>query len=120
MKKRLKRNICNLDNHVVLSKVEDLSTPQNLYIGDALKYACSFWTRHLLKAPSSGYDTEEVQKAIDEFFTTYLLFWIEVLVIVGSLDVGVHAINDIQQWYISVSFQGLFTKSYTHRLFRQG
>ena len=56
-----------------------------------------------MKTPSSGHDVEEVHKAIDEFFTTYLLFWIEVLVIVGNLDAGVYAINDIQQWYISVS-----------------
>ena len=116
MKKRLKRNICSLDSHIVLSKVEDLSTPQKSYIGDALKYACCFWTRHLVKAPSSGCDAEKVQKAIEEFFTTYLLFWIEVLVIVGSLDVGIHAINDVQQWYISVSSQDLFIKTYIYRL----
>ena len=102
MKKRLKRNICSLDSHTILSNAKDLST-QKSHIGDALKYACCFWTRHLLKAPSSGFDAEQVQKAIEEFFTTYLLYWIEVLVIVGSLDVGVHAMNDIQQWYIPVS-----------------
>ena len=113
MKKRLKRNICDLDDYTVLSKVEDddtvlsevedLSTFQKTDVGNALEYACCFWTKHLIKTPSSGCDTEEVQRAIDEFFTTYLLFWIEVLVIIGKLDVGVYAINDIQQWYTSVS-----------------
>ena len=104
MKKRLKRNICNLDDHAVLSKVKDLSTHQKTYIGSALEYACCFWTRHLVKTLANGSNAEEVQKAIDEFFATYLLFWIEVLAIMGNLDVGVYAINDIQQWYISVSF----------------
>ena len=103
MKERLRRNICNLDDHAVLSRDKDLPTDQKSHIGDALRYACCFWTRHLIKTPSSGHNVEEVQKAIDEFFTTYLLFWIEVLVIMGNLDASVYAINDIQQWYISVS-----------------
>ena len=103
MKKQLKRNICNLDDCIVLRKVSELSTCQNSHIGDALKYACRFWTRHLVEMPSSGCDTEKVQKAIDEFFTMHLLFWIEVLSIIGSLDVSVHAINNVRQWYISVS-----------------
>ena len=41
--------------------------------------------------------------AIDEFFTTCLLFWIEALAIMGSLDVSIYAVNNVQQWYISVS-----------------
>ena len=114
MKKRLRRNICNLDDYAVLSRVEDLSTHRKLHIGDALGYACHFWTRHLIKTPNRGQDAEEVQKAIDEFFTTYLLFWIEVLAIMGNLDTGVYAINDIQQWYISVSYNDfLFQNLYS-------
>ena len=103
MKKMLKRNICSLDDYVVLSEVEDLSTYQKMHIGSALEYACCFWTRHLVKTPSDGYDAK-IQKAIDEFFTTHLLSWIEVLVTMGNLGISVHAINDIKQWYISVSF----------------
>ena len=103
MGERLKRNICNLDDHAVLSQVEDLPTHQKTYIGDALGYACQFWTRHLIKIPSSSHDLEEVHKAIDGFFTTHLLFWIEVLCLIGILDVGVHALNDVQQWYTLVS-----------------
>ena len=103
MKKRLKRNICNLDDYAVLSEVEDLATHQRTHIGGALEYACHFWTKHLIKIPNSGCDVEEVQKAINEFFTTYLLFWIEVLVVMGNLDISIYAINDIQQWCTSVS-----------------
>ena len=108
MKKRLKRNICNLDDHTVLSRVQDLSTCQKSCIGGALGYACQFWTKHLVKTPNNDYNAEEVQKAINEFFTTYLLFWIEVLVVMGNLDTGVYAINDIKQWYISVSCKQFF------------
>ena len=105
MKERLKRNICNLGDHTVLNEVVDIPTRRKEYIGDALEYACQFWAKHLVEIPTSGDNIEEVHEAIKEFFTTYLLFWIEVLVIVGNLDASVYAINDIQQWYISVSFE---------------
>ena len=100
---KLKRNICELDNHVILSKVEDLPTSRATYIGDALGYACCFWTKHLAMVHSSSPDVEEVHKAIEKFFTLHLLFWIEVLSLMGNLDAGVYAINDIQQWYTLVS-----------------
>jgi hypothetical protein len=103
MKEKLKRNICNLDDYTSLDKVEDLPARCKAQIGDALEYACQFWVKHLVGIPTSGHNVKEVHKAIDKFFTTYLLFWIEVLVLTRKLDVGVHALNDIQQWYISVS-----------------
>ena len=103
MEKRLKRNICDLDDYVDLCDINDLSAQRKECIGDALEYACQFWTKHLVGSPSSGPDAEKVQKAIDKFFTTHLLFWIEVLIIMKNLDVCVHSINDIQQWYICVS-----------------
>ena len=101
---RLKKNICELDDHAVLSEVKDLAAHQKYHIGDALKYACQFWTKHLLKIPSDSFHIEEVQNAIDNFFKTCLLFWIEVLSLMGNLDIGVHALNDIQQWYTLVSY----------------
>jgi hypothetical protein len=103
MGEKLKRNICDLDDYASLGRVEDLPARRKALIGDALEYACLFWAKHLAGVPSSGHGVEEVHKAIDEFFTTHLLFWIEVLVVMGSLDASVHAINDIRQWYISVS-----------------
>jgi len=103
MKKRLRKNICNLEDHAVLSEVKDLSAQKKDYIGYALEYACCFWTKHLLEIPSSSPCVEEVQRAIDNFFTKYLLDWIEVLALTGSLDVGVYAMNDVDQWCALVS-----------------
>ena len=103
MKERLKKNICNLDKYTLLSEVGDISTCKKEHIGIALEYACRFWTKHLACVSSTGHNVEEVYKAVDEFFTKNLLFWIEVLVIVGHLDVSIYAINDVRQWYNSVS-----------------
>jgi len=103
MEGRLKKNICNLGDNANLTRVNDLSARRKEYIGEALGYACQFWARHLMKSPSNGPDIEKVRKAIDKFFTKHLLFWIEVLIIMGNLDAGVYSINDIQQWYALVS-----------------
>jgi len=100
---RLKKNICNLEDHAVLSEVKDLSTQKRDYIGDSLEYACRFWTKHLLGIPTTSSHIQEVQKAINTFFTTCLPYWIEVLALTGNLGVGVHAMNDIEQWYALVS-----------------
>ena len=103
MRERLKRNICNLDDYVILNRAKDLSTHWKFYIGDALEYACQFWTKHLLSVPRNNPCVQEVQEAIDQFFTIHLLHWIEVLVLVGNLNAGICAINDIGQWYLGVS-----------------
>ena len=102
MEKELKTNIYNLDDYTVLSEVKGLPTYGD-HVEDALKYACKFWTKHLLEIPSSSPHAEEVQKAIDKFFTIYLLHWIEVLAITRNLGLGVYAMNDIKQWYNLVS-----------------
>ena len=102
MKKRLKRNICGLKGPN-LGDVEDMSARREAYIGDALDYACRFWTKHLARIPSDGPHVKQVQEMVDEFFTTRLLFWIEVLVLTENLDSGVYALHDIDQWYLSVS-----------------
>jgi len=103
MGERLKRNICNLEDYTSLSEVKDLSACKKEYIGDALEYTCCFWTKHLLKVPHSSHHAEEVQEAIDKFFRTHLLYWIEVLALTGNLGIGVYAMNDIEQWYSLVS-----------------
>jgi hypothetical protein len=104
MKERLKRNICGLDDLVSLGKVEDLPVSRKSHIGDTLGYACQFWTRHLLEIPSNSSDVEEVHKAIDNFFTTLLLYWIEALSLMENLDVAVYSINNIGKWYTLVGY----------------
>ena len=103
MKERLKRNICNLGDYASLNKVEDLPIRCQIHIGDALGYACQFWAKHLAEVPSNGPGVGEVHKAINEFFITHLLYWVEVLSLMGILDVGVYTLKNIQQWYLLVS-----------------
>jgi len=119
MENRLKRNICNLDDHAALSEVKDLPTQRTTYIGDALEYACCFWTNHLAKIPGSGHGVEEVYTAIDKFSKTSLLFWIEILILTGNLDIGVYALDSVEQWYTLVSNVPSFHQDLCSCLLRQ-
>jgi len=105
MEERLKKDICGLDDYAILNEVKDLPTRKGVCIGGALEYACRFWTKHLVRIPGTGPHVKRVQDAIYEFFTRRLLFWVEVLSLTGYLGVGVYAINEIRQWYISVSYR---------------
>ena len=103
MDKRLKKNICSLDDYVSLDGVEDLFSQRRNNIESSLEYACKFWSRHLLGTIGSTSHTKEIEKAINDFSKTHLLHWIEVLVLLGNLDVGIYAMNDIKQWCAAVS-----------------
>jgi len=103
MRERLKKNLCNPDDHAVLSKVKEHSDHHKDHIGDALKYACCFWTKHLLMIPGNSPCIKEVEKGINQFFTTCLPYWTEVLALTGNLGAGVYAINDVEQWCALVS-----------------
>ena len=115
----MKSNICNLDDHVVLDDIKDLPTLRATYIGSTLEYACHFWTSHLAKI-SDVSGVEDVHKAVDNFFATGFLFWIEVLILTENLDIGVYALNDIDQWYMMVSYGQNLHYSLCSHLFRQG
>jgi len=120
MRGGLKKNICDLDNYTSIGEVEDLPTRRKARIGDVLEYACLFWAKHLIEIPSSGHGTKEVCEAIDEFSVTCLLFWIEALVVIGSLDVTLYAIDNVRRWYASVSAISLFVEASPDFYFRQG
>ena len=111
MKERLVKNICGLNGCPTLSEVDDLPARRERHIGSALEYACRFWMRHLAQVPSSGPHVKQVQELVDEFFTMYLLFWIEVLSLTGNLNFGVYALHDVDQWYLeSVSRVGYLSE----------
>ena len=112
MKEGLRRNICQLDESVILSDIRDLPILRAAYIGDTLEYACRFWTSHLAKVSDISGDIAEIYKAIDGFFTTDFLFWVEILVLMEHPEIGIHAIDNIEQWYLLVSFINfIYTKT---------
>jgi hypothetical protein len=83
-----------MDGHV---SHEDLPALRKTHTGDALGYAYKFWASHLVEIASSSHNVQEVHKAINKFFTTQFLYWIEVLSLMGNPDVGVYAINNVHK-----------------------
>ena len=119
MKERLRKNICNLDGCPTLREVKDLPVRKETYIGNALEYACRFWTKHLVEIGGKGPHLKRVRKLVDRFFTKHLLFWIEVLSLTGNLNSGVYALHDVNLWYLSVSDVGAYRNVHS-RAYRQG
>lgn len=66
----------------------------NYKISYELKYACMYWATHLSKAHDS---TEILLNLLDEFAFTHLLPWIEVLSLIGKLEVAYPALQLAQQ-----------------------
>ena len=108
-----------MDDSTILSKVEDLPTLRTTHIGQTLEYACQFWASHLAKVSDISDGATEIFQAIDDFFETGFLSWVEVLILTKNLDVGVYALNDIEQWYTLVSHAQNLHQGLYSCLFRQ-
>ena len=88
---------------MTLSDVKDLPTLRTTFIGETLGYACQFWTSHLAKVSDISGGVAEIHRAIDDFFTTNFLSWIEILALTRNLDAAIYGLNDVEQWYTLVS-----------------
>ncbi|KAG6829936.1 hypothetical protein H0H87_009696 [Tephrocybe sp. NHM501043] len=60
-----------------------------------LDYACRYWAEHLMQTSA----TPAVQKALDEFLESKVLFWIERLDSLGSLMAAATALEKTRIWY---------------------
>ncbi|KAE9390734.1 WD40 repeat-like protein, partial [Gymnopus androsaceus JB14] len=79
-------NMCNLDSSYLLnSQVENLSEKIIKHISPDLSYACTYWGSHIIcthKQPDTI-----LAPLLRKFLTKVLLFWMEVLSILGKVDV---------------------------------
>ncbi|TCD59954.1 hypothetical protein EIP91_011012 [Steccherinum ochraceum] len=66
-----------------------------------LQYACQYWSHHLCECPFTP--NSLLLNALERFTSTYLLRWIEVLVIFGQLDRAVPMITSSRRWLSKVS-----------------
>ncbi|CAE6431194.1 unnamed protein product [Rhizoctonia solani] len=92
MQQDLRFNICRLEtSHLLNSEVPDLKLRIQSYIGPALKYACIHWIDHLVSLPNQA-----PVGAIAEFLKgPQLMYWIEVLSLLGRLDVGISGLSKL-------------------------
>ena len=88
MNRELARNMCKLPDGVVNSEVIDLREKTDKHIGQALKYACKSWYKHLVD-PIPARITPVLRRFLEEKF----LFWLEVLSVLGAAKEAVHALE---------------------------
>jgi hypothetical protein len=103
MKKRLKRNICEIPPYTMNRDVEDLHARRKEVVSDALEYACRFWTHHVSLASKTGEGVGLMLELLKDFFKHRFLLWIEVLIILEDLGTATYSLQRVREWVESVS-----------------
>lgn len=89
MKKRLKRNICDLPPYAMNDEVEDLESRRDLNIDEALEYACKYWGKHLeLAVETEEEDVVTLLELLKDFAEMRFLWWLEVMSVTKDVHGG--------------------------------
>ena len=107
MMQGLKRNLCEVDGFKLHGEIEDLAMRREKYIGNSLAYACRYWAEHLSHVLPEEAGVDELVQALDKFVRTKLLYWIEVLSLLGESGDAVTHLNRARRWH-SVSARIVF------------
>ncbi|GAB1527962.1 hypothetical protein RhiTH_011151 [Rhizoctonia solani] len=95
MHDQLRFNICGIETSFIAdSEVKDLKARINRSISPTLSYAAHHWGHHVAKSTHCG----ETQTKLEEFFSNQLLFWMEVLSLKGTLDMGIAMLSLVKPW----------------------
>ncbi|GAB1528145.1 hypothetical protein RhiTH_011336 [Rhizoctonia solani] len=108
MKNQLRFNICQLKTSFITdSEVQDLEVRKARYIPPALSYVAHHWGDHVVKCARS----EMVEANLEEFLSNRLLFWMEVLSLKCTLDVGISMLSKLKSWTSSVAISSDLIRS---------
>jgi hypothetical protein len=98
MTRELRFNICELESSLVANEdIKDMKDRIDQRISDALQYSCIYWSNHLCH----NMDTQDpdVYRALDRLVdTSKLLYWIEVLSLMGKVPVGESSVRRLLSW----------------------
>ena len=96
MKDSLQFNICRLPtSYLPNSEIRDLAERLKKYISPELSYSCRFWTDHLRLAQFNL----PLADAVRDFFNDeWLLFWLEVLSLLKTVNTCASWLSNVLQW----------------------
>lgn len=96
MRRTLKFNICGLQTSFVANKdIPGLEDRIRLRIRESLKYSCLHWATHCTEG-----DLATAYELITDFFRgVQILYWLEVLSLVGGLKNGFDALQKVMNVY---------------------
>jgi hypothetical protein len=104
--KKLKRNPCSLPPFTMNKAAHDLPQLLANKPGCAVRYACSYWARHLTLSPTSGDYTRQVAVSATEMLKNAPP-WIEVMSLENRLEEVIHSMYGLLAWLDEVSGSSL-------------
>ncbi|KAE9386185.1 hypothetical protein BT96DRAFT_1026345 [Gymnopus androsaceus JB14] len=91
---KLHFNICHLESsYLPNAEVINLPDRTERYIGPELSYASQFWIQHLVKIPP-----EALAPEAEIMLQTRLLFWLEVLSVLGRVEIAIDGLQALASW----------------------
>jgi hypothetical protein len=99
---QLRFNICKLeDSRLANDDVKDLPSRIKENISDTLQYSSLYWSNHLCFTATGD---RRLWESLRKFFEgPYVLFWIEVLSLMGMLRIGVPNLRKVTSTLVEVS-----------------
>jgi hypothetical protein len=80
-------NICDIqDPSLFNNEIPNLRDRVSICIPEALRYSCQFWSGHCLDHMRAASSHCLLPLGLEEFCTTHLLHWVEVLSLIEGLD----------------------------------
>ena len=99
---KLETNPCGLPPFVMNQDV-----PRRLQLveklGSGLRYACKYWSTHLLSSSSSGEYRKLLIASTSQFFDHGVFPWMEVMSLENHLEGVIHSMNHLLDWLGKVS-----------------
>ena len=95
MNNELRRDMCQLGD-AFKEDIEDLESRVQERIPAHVQYACLYWVVHLIE--NEPRIEADMQKLLEEFCTTKLLEWVEVLSLIHRLDLADHGLLRVRGW----------------------
>jgi hypothetical protein len=100
--RKLGRNYCSLPHFTMNQDVHDLPQLLEKKLGGAVRYACSYWARHLRLSSTSGNYARQVIVSVTEMLKSAPP-WIEVLSLESRLEEVIHSMYGLLAWQDEVS-----------------
>ncbi|EJD05239.1 WD40 repeat-like protein [Fomitiporia mediterranea MF3/22] len=98
MRDGLRFNICDIESsYVPNSQITYLPDRIKAHIPPQLEYTCLFWAEHLHEAQFSG----ELLNGLSQFLSIRLLYWLEVMSLLGKVNAASPALLHIMNWVSS-------------------
>ena len=100
---KLRVNSCTLPPFVMNQDVPDI--PQSLKdkLGSGLRYACKYWSTHLLFSSTYGEHGNRLTASTSLFFERSVFPWMEIMSLEGHLADVIHSMNHLLDWFGKVS-----------------